>query len=131
MEMRKILIIDDEYPSVVDELGGELRSAGELIPVDTALTWRVALRTIRAHPEADLILLDGDFGPGGTCLDVIRHLTEEEKARVVCFSSEPEMWLRNLSARGICHFPGKVPERVLACTEGRCTCAELIAQLNW
>ena len=112
----KILLVDDEYRTwhlLLEELG-------ELIETEPALNAAIALQIIQNHPDTDVILLDGYFKTD-TCLEVMPHLNEQQRQKIICFSGNPEDWKNSLVKYGIRHFPGKKGDYA-ACINGQCSC---------
>lgn len=118
MQFKKILLVDDKYGEITHWFAD---AEWELISTQQALTARDAFRTIREHPEADAILLDGFFG-NESCLSVVQQLTPQERQKIICFSSMMEHWKPILRAYGIRHFPGKGGD-YNSCIAGVCSCA--------
>ena len=121
---KKVILVDDMYERFVDNVKMACVAAGfcELVETGGAKTSNDALKMIKSHPEADFILLDGTFEEGD-CLDVAPHLNDEERNKVICYSSAPEMWMDELFSYGIYHFSAKgidFPDCIL----GICSCKE-------
>lgn len=121
---KKIILVDDTYERFVDNVFWACESVGfcELIKTEDAKTAADALKMIKAHPEADFILLDGTFKEGN-CLDVVPRLSVEECAKIICYSRTPSEWLDRLALYGIYHHSSKDID-FPGCILGTCSCAE-------
>ena len=121
---KKIILVDDMYERFADNVFWACEAVGfcELIKTGNAETSASALKMIKDHPEADLILLDGTFEEGN-CLDVLPRLSDEEREKVICYSNTPEVWMDKLFSYGIYHFSAKGID-FPGCILGTCSCAE-------
>ena len=119
---KKIILVDDMYERFADNVFWACEAVGfcELIKTGNAKTSASALKMIKDHPEADFILLDGTF-KSGNCLDVAPHLSEDERKKVICYSSSPEDWMDKFSPYGIYHFSAKGID-FPGCILGTCSC---------
>ena len=123
--MKKVILVDDQVELLFDSLQRLLADSGyELVKTETALYPETALEIIKNHPEADYILLDGNFMDRTTCLDMIHRLNREEQQKVICFSDDPQSFIFLLRPYGVRHFPGKL-RNLIPCFEGTCMCDSL------
>ncbi len=124
--MKKILLVDDdfsEYKKLAEFLIEE-KTGIKACVLDSGAAYdsEEALGMIRAYPEADFIFLDGYFSRGN-CKSVAPELTQEEIAKIICFSGDPGDFFLHLRPRGVVHFPGKRGQFWL-CVAGTCNCAK-------
>jgi len=119
---KKIILVDDMYERFADNVFWACEAVGfcELIKTGNARTSENALEMIKNHPEVDFILLDGTFEEGD-CLDVLLHLNDEERKKVICYSNAPEVWMDKLSSYGIYHYSAKNVD-FPGCILGTCSC---------
>jgi len=117
---KKLLIIDDAFDLLskqFEDRGYEVISTGPTMDAFTAMMF-----IGRLHFQADFILLDMQLGQQNDAgAKIAGILPPEVKAKTIGISGETiaKQVLRSL---GITHTPGKNPDDVIACMEGRCDC---------
>lgn len=119
--MKKVILVDDQYDRFFQNTMLACESVCEFVPTGMVSDPDEALRMIREHPEVDFILLDGSFKKGD-CLEVVAQLTEDERRKIICYSTVSEFWKVKLSPYGVRHFRDKDIDFV-QCVEGICSCA--------
>ena len=121
---KKVILVDDMYELFLEIVRTTCETVGfcELVETGEAKTSADALKMIQSHPEADFILLDGTF-ESGNCLDVVPHLSDEERVKIICYSGTPADWMDKLSSYGIYHHSAKSMD-FPGCILGTCSCKE-------